>query len=277
MEHEDEAPESASWDMLPDALALCIVCACSPNTLRQLSLCSKELNAQCSPRLEAVYAAYLRVRTATNQRAIDVAIEKGRDPDYLRVQSRPPGIPALCLKSFCCSDQLCYEYAMTHRLFPRFSIQLHRGFITDSGVAALLSAFKRNGKYSFDLIPQILHLSLENTNITSVAPFVDFCSHFCKRPALDVQSTFSLGINLVDNKLSSSRPNVDAMMLLHDASSLIPLPAIQSAMKGYYYMGEATDALAAGLTVEEAGARPTSASINITGTPLAAALERAAP
>lgn len=184
------ATTESCWDWLPDVLAWSITDVLNLTALRQLSLCSKGLKGQCWTRMKDVRAAYQRVVDSCPH-LLDIRSESAR-----RLIASGPH----------CNDELCHAYSLVHRLFPPIDIELHRGYITDCGAAALLSAFKLNGEFSLASIRPCLTVIITNNNITNVVPFIELLSVCKRRPGQT-----RLEINLRDNNLCASKANLDAV------------------------------------------------------------------
>ena len=191
----------AVWERLPDAIVSCIAEECDCTALRGLALTSKAQMAQCRPRMDVLRAAYLRI-----------------EENVKELGTRH------WLTGACADDDFCRTYALVHRLFPPLSIDLTRGFITDAGAAALLSAVEHSllrwkpielsegagldrraftDSETVHMNPNILKIELRNNNVTNVVPFVELISR-------DQRVYVGLG----ENKLLGSRANINAIELL---------------------------------------------------------------
>ena len=191
----------ARWERLPDAIVSCIAEECDFTALHGLALSSKAQMAQCRPRMDVLHAAYLRI-----------------EENVKELGTRH------WLTGACADDDFCRTYALVHRLFPPLSIDLTRGFITDAGAAALLSAVEHSllrwkpielsegagldrraftDSETVHMNPNILKIELRNNNVTNVVPFVELISR-------DQRVYVGLG----ENKLPGSRANINAIELL---------------------------------------------------------------
>lgn len=206
------------WEWLPDAIVASIADKCDVISLRELSVTSKSLNAQCSPRMGVLYDACIRVDqyfkayengggyTFQPRRREDASLVEAAGSAAVGSLPNPfvrPG-RTYWLDGACADDDFCFAYALVNRLFPPLHIDLKRGFITDSGAAALLSAVEQT-LIRWQPGPG-LQITLPNNNITNVEPFVELLKR-------DSRVTF-IYINLTDNKLTASQANIDALKRL---------------------------------------------------------------